>query len=97
MRLYLPPMQLVSVIREEIMEEQRGRHGHGGSQTRVSVDTGREADSGGGEAAIEAVLMKVGDTGRRTRRENEKLSQLGQIMIRPNRHFPRFLRPDCSK
>ena len=25
------------------------------------------------------------------------VSRLGQIMIRPNHHFPRFLRPDCSK
>ena len=23
--------------------------------------------------------------------------RLGQIMIRHNRYFPRFLRPDCSK
>ena len=25
------------------------------------------------------------------------ISRLGKITIRPNRHFPRFLRPDCSK
>ena len=29
--------------------------------------------------------------------EVSKLSRLGQIMIRPNRHLPRFLGPDCSK
>lgn len=51
-------MQLVSVIREEIVEEQRGRHG----ASQVKPD-GREADTAGGEgeAAIESVLMKVRD------------------------------------
>lgn len=62
------PHKLVSVIREEIVEEQRGRHG----ASQVSPATlpasaaatgGREGategGAGGGEAAIETVLMKV--------------------------------------
>ncbi len=59
----------MSVIREEIVEEQRGRHG--ASQVSpatpasgsAAVAGGREeeggAGAGGGEAAIETVLMKV--------------------------------------
>lgn len=45
----------MSVIREEIVEEQRGRHGVSQVKPR-----GREGEQGGGgEAAIETVLMKV--------------------------------------
>lgn len=65
-------MQLVSVIREEIVEEQRGRHG--ASQTRpaaggpaAAASAAEEGSGGGGggeEAAIETVLMKVREGGR---------------------------------
>lgn len=44
----------MSVIRDEIVEEQRGRHGS--SQSRPG---GVGGEPGGGEAAIETVLMKV--------------------------------------
>lgn len=51
----------MSVIREEIVEEQRGRHGL--SQIRPATAAaagGQEGEGGaGGEAAIETVLMKV--------------------------------------
>ena len=56
----------MSVIREEIVEEQRGRHG--ASQVRPAkaaagagstAEGGDGGGGGGGEAAIETVLMKV--------------------------------------
>lgn len=47
----------MSVIREEIVEEQRGRHG--ASQARIR--RARADETEGGEAAIETVLMKVCD------------------------------------
>eukprot|EP00903_Cladosiphon_okamuranus_P006806 g6634.t1 len=56
--------ELVSVIREEIVEEQRGRHG--ASQVKLETATttgstgeGGDGGGGGGEAAIETVLMKL--------------------------------------
>ncbi|CAM9801618.1 unnamed protein product, partial [Hapterophycus canaliculatus] len=53
-------MQLVSVIREEIVEEQRGRHGLSQIRPATSTAGGHEGEGGaGGEAAIETVLMKL--------------------------------------
>lgn len=55
--------QLVSVIREEIVEEQRGRHGLSQINpvaTAAGAGAGGEGDGGGGgEAAIETILMKA--------------------------------------
>lgn len=56
--------QLVSVIREEIVEEQRGRHGlsqiNPAATAAGGAGAGHEGDGGGGgEAAIETILMKA--------------------------------------
>ncbi|CAN0335944.1 unnamed protein product, partial [Ectocarpus sp. 12 AP-2014] len=55
--------ELVSVIREEIVEEQRGRHGlsqiNPVATAAAGAGAGHEGDGGGGgEAAIETILMK---------------------------------------
>ncbi|CAN0034129.1 unnamed protein product, partial [Ectocarpus sp. 13 AM-2016] len=56
--------ELVSVIREEIVEEQRGRHGlsqiNPVATAAAGAGAGHEGDGGGGgEAAIETILMKA--------------------------------------
>ncbi|CBJ32946.1 conserved unknown protein [Ectocarpus siliculosus] len=56
--------ELVSVIREEIVEEQRGRHGLSQINPVATAAAGAGAGhegggGGGGEAAIETILMKL--------------------------------------